>query len=203
MVVSFFRFWLEFVLVVVFVFVIEDYVGGDKVGEVVKLDSSDGDLFTAWILRMFYSLFASVGTGGIVAFSVLDETGSPRTFYMKRNMGTGIAHMFNTYNCASGVRVRYGSSSEPPRRDDRSLWSEVYVDGSPRLVIDEGRGLVMVESVVSFGSDTTICEVGLSLYATVSGVSTCGEFLLDRTVLSPCRVIPANTPYTVRYRVQL
>jgi hypothetical protein len=151
-------------------FAVEDYIGEEKVGEVVKLDSSDGDLFTAWILRMFYSLLASVGAGGTVSFSALDETGSSRAFNMKRSISSTVAHIFNTYYCGSGVRVRYGSSSEPPRRDDRSLWSEVYVDGSPRLVIDEGRGLVMVESVVSFGADTTICELGLSLYGLCLGL---------------------------------
>jgi hypothetical protein len=189
--------------VVVVLFVLEDYVGEDKVGEVVKLGSSDNDLFTAWILRMFQSMFASVLAGGTVSFSAYDDTGASRTFNFKRNMGSGVSHIFTTFGCPSGVRVRYGSSSVTPSRTDSRLLTEVFVDGSPRLVIDESGGLVLVESVVSFGSDTTICEVGLSLYASVAGTSTCGEILLDRTVFSPCRTVPANTPYTVRYRVRL
>jgi hypothetical protein len=189
--------------VVVFVFVIEDYVGGDKVGEVVKLDLSDNDLFTAWILRMFYAMFASVLKGGTVSFSAFDDTGASRTFNLKISLGSATSHIFNTYSCPSGVRVRYGSSSVAPSRVDSRLLSEVFVDDNPSLIIDEGGGLVMVQSVVSFGSDTTVCEVGLSLYATVAGDRTCGDILIDRTVFSPCRTIPAGTPYTVRYRVQL
>jgi hypothetical protein len=194
---------LEFILVVVVLFVLEDFVGGERVGEVVKIGSSDGDLFTAWILRLFYALFASVSATGSVGFNALDDTGAVRSFLLKRNMGSAVSSIYNTNVCSGGVRVRYGSSYEPPRRDNYGLLSEVYVDGSPRVVIDEGRGLVMVESVVSFGADTTICEVGLSLYGVVVGYAGCGEFLLDRTVFSPCRSIPANIPYTVRYRVQL
>jgi hypothetical protein len=189
--------------VVVVLFVVEDFVGGERVGEVVKVDSSGNDLFTAWILRVFYAMFSAVLVGGTVSFGALDDTGVSRGFQLKRNMGSAAAHIFNTNSCPSGVKVRYGSSSVTPSRTDSRLLTEVFVDSNPRLVIDESGGLVVVESVVSFGSDTTVCEVGLSLTATVSGASTCGEFLLDRTVFSPCRVIPANTPYTVRYRVQL
>jgi hypothetical protein len=189
--------------VVVVLFVLEDYIGEDKVGEVVKLGSGDNDLFTAWILRMFHAMFASVLRRGIVSFSAYDDTGASRTFYLKLNLGAGVAHIFTTYDCPSGVRVRYGSSSVTPSRTDSRLLTEVFVDSNPRLVIDESGGLVMVESVVSFGSDTTVCEVGLSLYGVVAETSTCGDILIDRTVFSPCRTIPANTPYTVRYRVQL
>jgi hypothetical protein len=183
--------------------VLEDYISGDKVREVVKLDSSDNDLFTAWILRMFHAMFASVLSGGRVSFSAYDDTGALRTFYFKANLGSTVSHIFNTNGCPSGVRVRYGSSSVTPDRTDSRLLTEVFVDSNPRLVIDESGGLVVVESVVSFGSDTVICEVGFSIYGTVAGATGCGEFLLDRTVFSPCRVIPANTPYTVRYRVRL
>jgi hypothetical protein len=191
------------VLVVVAVFVVEDYIGGVRVGEVVKLGSSDGDLFTNWILRMFYALFAYVGVWGSVTFSARDDTGASRTFYVKQPTEGWFPNLFETWMCASGVRVRYGSSSTPASRTDHRLLQEIYVDGSPRLTLDEGGGRVVIESTVSFTSGTTVCEVGLSLYGTVAGVATCGEFLIDRTVFSPCRVIPANTPYTVRYVVQL
>jgi hypothetical protein len=193
--------------VVAVLFVVEDYVGEDKVGDVVKLDSSDNDLFTTWILRMFYSMFQYVGRGGTVSFNAPDDTGATRTFNFKRDTGDWGCHLFNTFKCGSGVRVRYGMSSTPASRTDYRLLQEVYVDDNPRLLIDESRGFVMVESVVVFGADMTICEVGLSLYTvlycTGSGAVGCGEFLLDRTVFSPCRTIPASTPYTVRYRVQL
>jgi hypothetical protein len=203
MVVGFFRFRLLSIWVVVVLFVVEDFVGGERVGEVVKIDSSDGDLFTAWILRMFYAMFSAVLAGGRVSFSVPDVTGTSRSFYAKISGSGSGATIFSTYRCSVGVRVRYGSGSTPPSRTDSKLVSEIFVDSNPKLFIDESRGFVMIVSDVIFSSAVTVCEVGLSLYGTVVGDSTCGEFLLDRTVFSPCRSIPANTPYTVRYRVQL
>jgi hypothetical protein len=203
MVVGFFRFRLMFVWVVAVLFVVEDFVDGERVGEVVKIDSSDNDLFTAWILRMFYAMFSSVLTGGTVTFSALDDTGASRTFEFKYNWSGIFTTIFSTRNCPGGVRVLYGSGSTPPSRTDFRLASQIFVDSNPRLFIDESRGFVMVVSDVVFSSAVTVCEVGLSLYGTVAGDNVCGDILLDRTVFSPCRSIPANTPYTVRYRVQL
>jgi len=206
-VVGFFRFRLAFMLVVGVLFVVEDFVGGERVGEVVKIDSSDGDLFTAWILRMFYSVFLAVAVGGGASFSAPDDTGTMRSFDVKKNLyGTYylyLSHIFNTHSCPSGVRIRLGAGSTAPSRTDSRLVDERVVVGSPAVNIDESMGVVFIEGTVSFPVDTTICEVGLSLHGTVSGSDVCGEFLVDRTVFSPCRTIPAGTPYTVRYRVQL
>ena len=182
---------------------VEDFVDGERVGEVVKIDSSGGDLFTAWFLRLFYAMFYSVLAGGSTSFGAKDDGGIDRSFLVRTSMYGSSTTIFSTYKCPGGVRVRYGSDSTPPSRADYKLVSEIYVDSNPVLVIDESRGYVWVQSVVTFSSDVTVCEVGLSLYGTVVGDSTCGEFLVDRTVFSPCRSIPANTPYTVRYRIQL
>jgi len=207
MALSFFRFWLGFVLLVFGVFVVEDFVDGERVGEVVKLDSSDGDLFTAWILRMFYAVFTAVSAGGSVSFSASDDTGTVRTFDVKKNFYpvyvAYVYYIFNTQYCPSGVRIRLGAGSTAPSRTDSKLVNELVVIRSPGIIIDESRGFVFIEGTVFFASDTTVCEVGLSLYGTVADYYICGEFLVDRTVFSPCRTVPANTPYTVRYRVQL
>jgi hypothetical protein len=189
--------------VVVVLFVVEDFVGGERVGEVVKIDLNDSDLLTTWFLRLFFAMFSAVSAGDRLTFSALDDTGVSRTFVAKQGAIGTAGTIFNTNACPGGVRIRYGVSSTSPARTDNRLVSEIYVDGRPRLVIDEDSSFFVVESFVVFGADTTICEVGLSLYGTVSGDSGCGEFLLDRTVFSPCRSIPANTPYMVRYRVQL
>jgi hypothetical protein len=182
--------------------VVEDYIGGSKVGEVVKLEFDGNDLFTSWILRAFYSMFVSVGTGGTVSFSVLDDGGVSRTLNLKRNMGA-TDHIFNTNSCSHGVRVRFGANSTPPSRTDNRLLQELYVDGAPRITLNEIGGFVLIEGIAIFSSGVNVCEVGLSLYGTVAGVTICGDILIDRTVFSPCRSIPANTPYTVRYRLQL
>jgi hypothetical protein len=189
--------------VVAVLFVVEDFIGGERVGGVVKIDSSDGDLFTTWILRLFYALFVFLNPGWSSSFNASDDTGAMRSFNLKGSFGCGPWFIFNTYRCTQAVRVRYGMSSTPVSRTDFKLLQEIYVDTNPKLFIDESRNFVMVESTVSFSADTTICEVGLSLLATVAGCDGCGEILLDRTVFSPCRVIPAGTPYTVRYRVRL
>jgi hypothetical protein len=152
---------------------------------------------------MFYALFAPVLATGLVTFSAPDDTGFSKTFKVKDSLTSTYSYIFNTNSCPQGVRVRYGSGSTPPSRSDFKLVSEIFVDDSPKLIIDESRGFVLIQSDVIFRSDVTVCEVGLSLYGTVAGGTTCGEFLLDRTVFSPCRTIPAGTPYTVRYRVQL
>jgi hypothetical protein len=185
------------------VFVVEDFIGESKVGEVVKLESNGNDLFTLWILRAFFNMFVPAPVRGGVSFSALDDAGASRSFVMKGDFGSVPPHIFNTYYCSQFVRVRFGGDSTPPSRTDFRLLREAFVDVNTRVSVDEGASYVLVEGTAVFSSDTTICEVGLSLGATIAGASTCGEILIDRTVLNPCRTIPANTPYIVRYRLQV
>jgi hypothetical protein len=185
------------------VFVVEDFIGESKAGEVVKLESNGNDLLTLWIMRAFLNMFAVVGPGGSVSFSALDDTGASRTFVMKANFGSGKYHIFNTYACLHTVRVHFGSGSTPPSRTDFRLSQGVFVDVNTKVSMNEDAGYVFVEGMAIFPSDTTICEIGLTLRATVSYEYVCEEILIDRTVLSPCRTIPANTPYIVRYRLRV
>lgn len=184
-------------------FVVEDFIGDSKVGEVVKLESNGGDLLTLWILRAFLNMFVPVSRGGTLSFTVLDDAGALRTFVMKGNFGIGNNHIFTTYNCSHFVRVRFGRDSTPPSRTDFRLLQEVFVDVNTRVSLNEDAGYVLIEGTALFPSDTTVCEVGLSLSATVADYAACGEILIDRTVLNPCRTVPANTPYIVRYRLQV
>ena len=184
-------------------FVVEDFIGDSKVGEVVKLESNGNDLFTLWILRAFLSVFVPVSTGGTVSFTALDDTGASRTFKMKFSVAGTFSHIFNTYACSHFVRVRFGRDSTPPSRTNFRLLQETYVDVNTRISLNEDAGYILIEGTAIFPSDTTVCEVGLSLGATVSSYNVCGEFLIDRTVLDPCRTVPANTPYVVRYRLQV
>ena len=184
-------------------FVVEDFIGESKVGEVVKLESNGNDLLTLWIIRAFLSMFVPTSRGGVVRFTALDDTGASETFAMKRDFGTGNNHIFTTNSCPHFVRVRFGGDSTPPSRTDFRLLQEVYVDVNTRISLDEDAGYALIEGMAFFPSDTTVCEVGLSLGATVAGYNVCGEILIDRTVLNPCRTVPANTPYVVRYRLQV
>ena len=184
-------------------FVVEDFIGESKVGEVVKLESNGNDLLTLWIIRAFLSMFVPASKGGAVLFTALDDTGASRTFAMKRDLGSTTDHIFNTDVCPQFVRVRFGRDSTPPSRTDFRLLQEVFVDVNTRISLDESAGYALIEGTAFFSSDTVICEVGLSLGATVGGYNVCGEILIDRTVLNPCRTVPANTPYVVRYRLQV
>jgi len=184
------------------VFVIEDYINGERVGKVVKWSSVDSDLFTRSIVLLFYHVLIPIARTDSAVLIARDDTGVDRFFYIKANMGSGVYNLFNTYNCPVGVSIRLGSGSSPPSRDDYRLESEVYVITNPTVRYDIPEGFVVIEVNVFFTSDVTICEVGLSFRGTVAGATTCGEFLIDRTVFSPCRIIPAYASYRVRYRVQ-
>jgi hypothetical protein len=185
------------------VFVVEDFIGESKAGEVVKLESNGNDLLTLWILRAFLSMFVPVSRGGAVSFTALDDTGALRTFVMKGNFGSGGIHIFTTYVCSHFVRVRFGRDPTPPSRTNFRLLQEVFVDVNTRVFVNEDAGYLFVEGTAIFPSDTTVCEVGLSFQATVSDNNVCADILIDRTVLNPCRTVPANTPYVVRYRLQV
>jgi hypothetical protein len=187
---------------VVVVFVIEDYINGERVGKVVKWSSVDSDLFTNNIVLLFCYVLIPLARTGSAILTARDDTGVSRDFFIKANMGSGVYNLFNTYNCPVGVSIRLGSGSSPPSRDDYRLESEVHVITNPTVSYNIPEGFVVIEGNVSFPSDVTICEVGLSFRGTVAGATTCGEFLIDRTVFSPCRSIPANASYRVRYRVQ-
>jgi hypothetical protein len=187
---------------VVVVFVIEDYINGERVGEVVKWSSVGSDLFTRNIIFLFDFVFVPLARGGSTIHGAYDDTGVRTEFFIKVNMGSGVHNLFNTHNCVTGVSIRLGSGSSPPSRDDYGLESEIHVITNPTVRFNIPEGYVVIEGSVSFPSDVTVCEVGLSFRGTVSGATGCGEFLLDRTVFSPCRVIPAGASYRVRYRVQ-
>ena len=182
--------------------VVEDYVGGVMVGRVLKGRRIGGDRATQAMTRLFYAILGVGASGSGVEFSFVDVDGVDVTFTVRGNY-YGAHFFWNTYSCPYGVRVRFGSATTAPTRTDYRLANEFGVDANPLIVVDEAGGVVTVEGRFSSGVDRDVCEVGLTLAGTVSGDRTCGEVLLDRTVWSPCRSIPAGTPYAVRYRFVL
>ena len=182
--------------------VVEDYIGGVMVGRVVKGRRIGGDRATQAMTRLFYAILGVGASGSEVGFSFVDVDGVDVTFTVRRNY-YGIYFFWETYNCPRGVRVRFGSATTAPTRTDYRLANEFGVDANPLIVVDEAGGVITVEGRFSSGVDRDVCEVGLTLAGTVSDYRTCGEVLLDRTVWSPCRSIPAGTPYAVRYRFVL
>jgi len=182
--------------------VVEDYVGGVMVGRVVKGRRIGGDRATQAMTRLFYAILEVGASGTGAGFSFTDADGVDRTFSVRGNYVD--AHFFwNTSSCPRGVRVRFGSAITAPTRTDYRLANEFGVDANPLIVVDEAGGVVTVEGRFSSGVDRDVCEVGLTLVGTVSDSYRCGEVLLDRTVWSPCRSVPAGVPYAVRYRFVL
>jgi len=179
--------------------VIEDYVGGALVGRIVKGRACDGDLST----RNFHNFMTALFYDSSLEFSVVDVSGYPRTFrirYFDGDFSRGVI-FWNRQYCDHAVRVRFGSGSTPPLRTDYRLASEFLVVTNPEVRFDAAGGFVYIEAGFTDVVARDVCEVGLTLVGTVYGSGTCGEVLLDRTVFSPCRSIPANTPYVVRYRL--
>ena len=182
--------------------VVEDYVGGVMVGRVVKGRRSGGDRATQAMTRLFYAILSAGAVETWVGFSFTDVDGVDRGFTVRGHYGTA-SFFWNTAYCPHGVRVRFGSGTTAPTRTDYRLANEFGVDPNPPIFVDEAGGVVTVEGHFSSGVDRDVCEVGLTLVGTVSGDRTCGEVLLDRTVWSPCRSVPAGVPYAVRYRFVL
>jgi len=179
--------------------VIEDYVDGVMVGRIVKGRACGGDLST----RNFYNFMANVFSVALQDFSVVDDGGVSRTVRIRfstTDFNKG-SIFWNTYRCVHAVRVRFGSGATLPSKTDFKLESEFLAVTNPVVRVDEAGGFVYIEAGFTDVVPRDVCEVGLTLAGTVSGNSTCGEVLLDRTVFSPCRSIPAGTPYVVRYRL--
>ena len=184
-------------LVVVVVFVIEDYINGEKVGEVVKWSSVDGDLFTRNIILLFYHVFARLARGDSTGLVARDDTGTERIFIIKGDMGSGVHNLFNTYNCATGVSIRFGSGSSPPSRDDYRLLFEL-VRVSASLSYDVSNYVITISGSWTPNINVSLCEVGLYIRA-------CDRYgyarflLLDRSVLSPCRSVSAGETVSASY----
>ena len=182
--------------------VVEDYIGGRLVGRVVKDWFSGGDLSTVNYVRLVGALLTSVPRYNSVSFSAVDVDGVSRTFIVKANVGD-VSWFWNTYGCDNVFMIAFGSGGGPPARTDYKLSAGFTSDWSPSLVVDEGAGVVVIEGRFIDGVTRSVCEVGLFLRATGAYSTWCFNFLMDRTVWSPCRTIPPGTPYIVRYRFVL
>jgi len=185
------------VLVVVVVFVIEDYINGEKVGEVVKWSSVDGDLFTRNIILSFFYALVPLARGGSAVLGARDDTGVDRDFLIKVNMGSGVYNLFNTYNCPTGVSIRFGSGSSPPSRDDYRLLFEL-VRVSASLSYDVSNYVITISGSWTPNINVSLCEVGLYIRA-CDRYGYARSLLLDRSVLSPCRSVSAGETVSASY----
>jgi len=163
----------------------------------VRSSHSNGTV-TRWFKRLVLGMLAPVVVKGMVSVTAVDSTGGERTFVVRRDIG-GWSWFFDTYYCPNVLKVRIGSSSVTPTRGDFKLGSELAVDPTPYVSINWDEGVMVVEGRFAPTTDITVCEVGLSFGGTVYAASTCGEVLIDRSVLPACRTIPKDNVYVVRY----
>jgi hypothetical protein len=172
------------------------------------LERSNNDFSTAWFIRILRALFEPLSTSGVSSASYTDTTGTARTQDFKKPMystGTGCPSLndfLSTVSCYNRLWVSCGTGTTPPTRTDYKLESEV-AEGVASLTVSEDIGVITVAGAFTFTADTVISEIGLKWEGTVSGSSTCGKVLLDRTVLSTPITVPAGTTLTVVYRFRL
>jgi hypothetical protein len=181
-------------------------IGKDLFDEALKIRQKmveRGDLRTRWWVRFIGAMFAPVSATGDASFTFTDIDGTSRTQYVKRNTGTTSTYdyiIFNTVYCSNRFIISVGGGTTPPTIDDYKLVSKI-AEALPSHTLDDVSGIVTLTAGFTFLSDTVINEVGLEWECTVSGLTTCGRFLVDRTLLSSPFTAPAGVPITVTYRI--
>jgi len=171
----------------------------EKALEIRKEMINRGDLRTRWWIRFMIALFTPVSVGSMNTFSFTDTTGVSRTQNVKATLGTNSVFL-NTSYCNNRFWISVGSDSTPPNVDNVSIRSKI-TEALASFSSDESNGVIVLSAGFQFASDTTIYEVGLEWEATLTGSSTCGRVLIDRSVISGGFTAPANTPITVTYRI--
>jgi hypothetical protein len=163
-----------------------------------RVKSRPLDLATVWFLRIMRGLFGSVVVNGAWTETFTDTGGVSRTQYIKGPTST-YAIFFTTYSCNNRLWIGYGNSSTPPTRTDYKLGNKLG-EGVAGVTADETQATVTLSASFTMSADTTIYEVGLEWEAAVSGYSTCGRVLLDRTVFPNGILVKAGQTITVVYR---
>ncbi len=157
---------------------------------------------TAWFLRMLKAIFDPASAGSATSFSFTDTGGASRTQNVKVSMGSAVASLFNTYACSQGAYISFGTDPTPPSPTDYKLLNKI-AEGSAGVTIDETAGFLLLVGTFTATSNVTIYEIGLEYAGTLASVTTCGRFLLDRTVFSTGIAVSAGQTITVVYRFAL
>ena len=163
------------------------------------LKRNTNDLTTLWLRRLFIALFTPLTTGGATSFSFTDTTGTARTQYIKRDLGT-YPSFFNLPPCNNRFWIAYGSSSTAPSPTDFRLGNKLG-EGVATMTIDETAGIMTFSVSFTITTDITVYEVGLEWEGCVAGVATCGRFLVDRTVFPDGITVSAGQVLTIIYRI--
>ncbi|MCR6692972.1 MAG: hypothetical protein MRT15_11315 [archaeon YNP-LCB-003-016] len=175
-------------------------INEDLYNEYIKrMSEKPFDLSTRWFLRVLFAIFQPGVTSGKTTVSFTDTTGTARTQDFKASFGTTYNSFFNMVSCNNRLWITYGSGTTSPTRDDYKLVNKIS-EGLAGVTADETQGTLTFSASFTMTSDITIYEVGLEWEACVSGYSTCGRVLLDRTVFANGIIVKAGQTVTFIYR---
>jgi len=181
----------------------------DRDGNLLTRIETNRDLFeeytkrrnswTRWAVNFLQALLANLGKEGASSFPFVDVNGTSRNQKVKADFATNFS-FFNTDTCPNRLFISVGSSNTPVSATDYKLGAKI-AESLVSVSVYELIDTLVLSASFSFTTETTICEVGLEWEGCVDGYSTCGRFLFDRTVLSPCYTVPAGGSVIVAYRI--
>jgi len=106
------------------------------------------------------------------------------------------------------IHVGDASSPRSPSPNDFKLEHEIgnfsaspSPDDQQGVTVSGNKSLFDYSANVTFTSDVTVTEIGLSTLLCINNYQGEARFMLLRDVVSPPVTIPADTPYVVRYRI--
>jgi hypothetical protein len=159
------------------------------------------DLTTLWFFRFLVALFTPVDVGANLPFTFTDTGGTSRTQNVKGNFSTSSLFL-NTNYCLNKPYIGVGTVSTSPTRSDYKLGNKV-AEAVASLYSDENLFIITLTAGFIFSSDITIFEVGLEWAGAVATSSTCGRFLVDRTVFPDGISVPEGQTLAITYKFTL
>jgi hypothetical protein len=147
----------------------------------------------------------TIRTGIYTESGAKDINGNDVNLYTASEYSAGSVWRFG----GRDPRIHVGNPSSPssPTPNDFKLQQEVgNFSASPSpaegsgVTVSGNQSLFDYSATVTFDSDVTVTEIGLSSYEQIANKSE-ARLMLIRDVVSPAVTIPANTPYVIRYRI--
>jgi hypothetical protein len=159
--------------------------------------SSAKDLTTLWLFRLWAALLTPADVNTSTSFSFTDESGASRTQTAKGNTSSYYI-FFNTSSCLNKMVVAVGTGTASPTRTDYKLANKI-AEAYAAIAVDETGFSITLSAAFTFSTDTVIHEVGLLWAGCVAGYTTCGRFLVDRTVFPDGVSVAAGQTLSVAY----
>jgi hypothetical protein len=167
--------------------------------------NNNGDMVTLWFFRVIAAVFEPVPAGVHgTPFPFIDITGTSRSIRAKSAAGTSVPADEIIWNTSGAAHNRFwisvGTSNTPPSPSDFRLGNKIAEVLATRHV-DESIRTITLSGAITFPTDVVIYEVGLEWECNVSGATTPGRILIDRTVDPEGMPVPAGKTLSVVYRI--